>query len=443
MTAADDKPSLGCAVARLDGAADSPLFVTVEVTPPRPEGVQRPPIDLLLVLDRSSSMVGPRIAAAVEVARQICLRLGEGDRLGVVAFDSYPEVIRPPGPVDERTATELAVALTERGVGFGTNISGGWEVAAELITRGGVPRASRTILLLTDGLPSRGLMSNDDLAALARAGFGRGVVTAAVGIGERFDEELLTRMAHAGGGTFRYAATEDDTVAVADEEVDGLTMLAADRAVLHVGFSPVVRRYEVLNAVPCKPEGDGTAVELGRLFAGRPRAVVVEVACSPGAGHIGAVGLSCLDLAGNVVEVEPQRLMLPAPGQEADDATLVGRHLVPILVARWQRKVWERGRDADASKVREVIELARQDIARLPEPLAASDEARDAIGRLSSVCDRILEILSDRGADADERRTRTEHTLKSLAEQTSNTMLGLGTSSDSAPRRRRGWGRSK
>jgi Ca-activated chloride channel family protein len=85
----DHHPSIACWVAR-SGTAEGGLarcLVAVEVTPPQAASVSRPPVDLVLVVDRSSSMVGPRIAAAVEAARQICLRLDARDRLAVVAFD--------------------------------------------------------------------------------------------------------------------------------------------------------------------------------------------------------------------------------------------------------------------------------------------------------------------------------------------------------------------
>jgi hypothetical protein len=333
-------------------------------------------------------------------------------------------------------ASEVALALAERGVGFGTNISEGWERAADLISRGGVPRASRTILLLTDGLPSRGRKEPEQLAALAAAG-------ATVGIGDRFDEELLGRMAQAGGGAFRFVQHEEDTVTVADEEVEGLTRLGAEEAVLHVGFAPAVERYEVLHDVPCRPDEDGTAIDLGRLYAGRPRGLVIETLSAADALHLGAVGLSCLSSSGEDVDVEPVRMMLPGPGQERLDAERVGLHYVPLRVAEWQRRIWERGRDSDPDRVKAVMKEALETVGALPEELRGSAEARDAISRLHAACDRIVEILDDTGADEAARRSRTSVTMKSLAEDTANTMSGLGTITGSHGKRHRGWGRDR
>lgn len=449
MPATDDPlravPSVACFAARSGEAGDGRrlCLLAVEVVASAAASVSRPPIDLVLVVDRSSSMVGARISAAVEAARQICLRLGGQDRLGVVAFDASAQVVRPSGPVGPGVAAEVALALSELGVGYGTNISEGWEKGAGLISRGGVPRASRTVLLLTDGLPSMGLRKPEELATLAAAGVDHGIATTAVGIGDGFDEQLLERMAHAGGGAFRFVQHEDDTVAVADEEVEGLTRLGADNAVLHVGFAPAVDRYEVLHDVPCRPDGDGTAIELGRLFAGRPRGIVIEAVCAPDALHLGVVGLSCLSVAGVSLNVEPVRILLPAPGQERSDAGLVGRYYVPLRIAEWQRRIWERGRDADPSRLRRVIAEALASVAAIPEELRASTEAREAVSRLHAVCDRIREILDDKNADEAQRRSRTSLTFKGLAEDTANTMMGQTNSPEGQHRRRRGWARRR
>ena len=125
-------PELGCWVSPKPGMSDGEWLVAIEVMPPEElKSTERPPLDLVLVVDRSSSMVGPRIAAAVEAARQLCLRLNERDRVGVVAFDTNVYTVRKPDAATPGTASEVSVALTELGVGYGTNISAGWRRAAQ------------------------------------------------------------------------------------------------------------------------------------------------------------------------------------------------------------------------------------------------------------------------------------------------------------------------
>jgi Ca-activated chloride channel family protein len=432
---------IGCWVAAAPDRADRRL-VAVEISPPSAVAdTVRPPIDLVLAIDRSSSMVGTRIAAAVEAARQICLRLGQRDRLAVVAFDGLAQVVRWPGAVTPETAAEIVLELTELGVGYGTNISAAWKKAVETIARGGIPGASKTVLLMTDGLPSRGLREHEELAALARSGVAQGIVTSAVGIGDRFDEKLLARMAVAGGGSFRFAEHDEDTIAVADEEVEGLTGLVAEDAVLHLGFARVVSQFEVLHELKCRPDGDGVAVDVGRVFAGRPRQVLIQVTVTGDARHLGAIGLSCMGSDGESREVDPVRILVPAPGQESGDLERVGAAFVPLTVARWQQKIWDCGRDPSFRRVAEVIALARKDLAGLAEDLRTSPEAAEAIARFEAGCNRIEEILRDVKASPEAKRRNTDVALKGMSEESSHTMVGVTSLGPHPPGGRRGWGK--
>src|SRR5262249_26061866 len=67
----------------------------------------RRPRNLVLVLDRSASVRGPRLAQAVLVVRRVLERLDERDRLGVVPFDAAARVLLPPGPVTEEARRRL------------------------------------------------------------------------------------------------------------------------------------------------------------------------------------------------------------------------------------------------------------------------------------------------------------------------------------------------
>lgn len=386
-------------------------LVAVEPTAP-PAGQARPPVDLVLAVDRSSSMVGPRIAAAIEAVRQIGLLLDGRDRLGIVAFDARARVVMAPQAPDVEALGQAMLDLTGLGVGLGTNIGEGWSKARELAGLGGVAGAARTILLLTDGRPSRGRRKAAELAALARDGYRAGIVTTTVGMGHRFDEQLLAGMATAGGGAFRYVQFDDDAATVAREEVQGLTARVADDAVLHVGFTArAAKRFELLHDLPSRPDGDGAAVELGRLFAGTPRHVLARLSSRRDVRQLGAAGLSCRRPGGELDEIEPARIEVPGADEADRDAAGVGAAYVPLRVARWQRKIWECGNDRTMKQLLRVFDASSQELADLPEALKASPEAREAVARLEATCNRILE---EGRVSADTRKRLTEDTQITL-----------------------------
>ena len=131
---------------------------------------RRRPVNLALVIDRSSSMRGPRLAQAVLAVRKLVERLDARDRIAVVAFDASVRTVLPPGPVTPETRARLMTELDRLDTGAGTNLAAGWKKGCELVASGFVREAAARVVLLTDGLPSVGIRDGEKLAAIAGPG---------------------------------------------------------------------------------------------------------------------------------------------------------------------------------------------------------------------------------------------------------------------------------
>ena len=68
--------------------------VTLEAPPP-PSRDERPPVNLCLVLDRSGSMSGDKIARAKEAAIEAVRRLSARDLVSLVVYDHEVETLVP------------------------------------------------------------------------------------------------------------------------------------------------------------------------------------------------------------------------------------------------------------------------------------------------------------------------------------------------------------
>ncbi|MBA2643916.1 MAG: VWA domain-containing protein, partial [Solirubrobacterales bacterium] len=83
--------------------SEDQLSLLLEVTaPPTPNGRERAPSALQVVLDRSGSMGGGRLAAAQGALDRLVGRLDPRDQLGVVCFDDEVSVVVPSGPVADK-----------------------------------------------------------------------------------------------------------------------------------------------------------------------------------------------------------------------------------------------------------------------------------------------------------------------------------------------------
>lgn len=252
----------------VDGEHD--VNAMVEIVAPELERTDaREPLRLALVVDRSGSMSGRKLEVAKQCASWLVSRLDPRDELALVDYDDEVRLLAPlsaPG-VEHRAAIRRIHA------GGSTNLSGGWLKGVEALGRTNGASA-RKVLLLSDGLANVGITEPGALTAIAAKVRAQGIGTTTIGIGEDFDEELMTALAEAGGGYAHFADTPDAAPAIFAQELNGLTSIVAQNVSLEIRPGPHVEVLEILNDRPLVQMVGGVQVELGDAYAGERRRVV-------------------------------------------------------------------------------------------------------------------------------------------------------------------------
>ncbi len=229
-------------------------------------GTSRLPLNLALVLDRSGSMGGDKLAYTRKAASFVVNHLSEKDYVSVVAFDDEVNVLLPSRQVTNKDA--LKQMLDQIAPGGSTNLSGGLISGFREVKRRARPNQVNRILLLTDGLANVGLTGP---ALIDKAGEIRksGVGVTTLGVGSDFDEDLLLAMAEKSAGNFYFIENPDRIPAIFAEELQGLLQVVAQGITLRFrpwagwklagvfGYSPKVTPEGVIFDIPDMYRGEG------------------------------------------------------------------------------------------------------------------------------------------------------------------------------------------
>jgi Ca-activated chloride channel family protein len=263
---------------------------------PRPEDDERRPLNLSVVLDRSSSMVGDKLDFVKQAAQHLVQRLGANDHFSLVTYNENVEVNVPPTPVVHKDAINLTIGAMK--AGGTTNLSGGWLQGATLVEQHAAVGQVNRVLLLTDGLANQGVTEPDRLAAMARQKREEGITTTTMGVGMDFNEDLLTRMASEGGGGFYFIDHADQAPAMFAEELSDLLSVVGQNLSITLSLRPTVRMVRQLNAYPADVDDQARVLtfRLGDLYADELKTLVLELTI-PALKALGTVQVADLHFA--------------------------------------------------------------------------------------------------------------------------------------------------
>lgn len=160
---------------------------------------------IVLLIDRSASMMGPRLSATKRAAVALVKQLQPEDLAGVFAFDTKPYVVAEVQPAGRISSTLVERLVQLRSTG-GTDIYPALVTAADRLERSGA--VVKHIILLSDGntpFHQRGY------AALLRALREAGTTVSTIGIGSAFiNTDYLEFVATSTGGAFYLMRSLDE-----------------------------------------------------------------------------------------------------------------------------------------------------------------------------------------------------------------------------------------
>jgi Ca-activated chloride channel family protein len=239
-----------------------------------PSEQERPPVNLALVLDRSGSMSGDKIARAREAAIEALRHLGPRDRFSVVVYNHQVDTLVPAtatadtGWIEERIRAIRAGGNTAL---FGAVSQG----AAELRKHLGGPYVHR-IILLSDGLANVGPSSPRDLGRLGTALGKEGISVTTVGVGTDFNEDLMTRLAGHSDGNHYFVESSRDLPRIFAAELGDVLSVVARKVTVEIEVPDGVRPVRIIGREG-RIYGNRVELQMNQVYGGQQKFALVEI----------------------------------------------------------------------------------------------------------------------------------------------------------------------
>ena len=158
-----------------------------------------PPLNLCMVLDRSTSMQGENLDMVKATAIQIMHKLRPQDFFSLVSFSDRAETIIPATRSPDYAVQEARIQMLQ--ASGGTEIYSGLELGYNEILRNLSTSRVNHIILLTDG---HTYGDENNCISLAQKAAERGIGISGLGIGSEWNDNFLDKLASLTGGSSMY-----------------------------------------------------------------------------------------------------------------------------------------------------------------------------------------------------------------------------------------------
>ena len=248
--------------------------IKITLDAPAAPKTERPPVNLAIVLDRSGSMGGEKLERAKQGAIEAVRRLGPRDRFSLVAYDDQIETIVPAQGAGNIEWVENRI----RGIqaGNSTALFGGVSQGAAELRKNIEGHFVNRMILLSDGLANVGPSQPADLARLGAALAKENIAVSTVGVGNDYNEDLMTRLSQNSGGNAYYVRESAELPKLFAAELGDVLSVVARRVVLEIVCPDGVKPLRIIGR-DGRIHGNRIEVDLSQLCGGQSKYALVEV----------------------------------------------------------------------------------------------------------------------------------------------------------------------
>lgn len=341
------------------------------------ERPKRVPTNLAVVLDRSGSMAGAKIEKARQAAAVALDQLEDDDLFSLVVYSNDTDVLIPAARVGGRgNRDELKAQIDRIRSSGGTALYAGVTAGAREVRRHLREERVNRVILLSDGLANVGPSRTSDLAELGRELRREGLAVTTVGLGDDYNEDLMTALAESSHGNYYYVRDAEKLPGIFSEELGVARSLLARGVTIRITVPEGVRLKEIIGRPEIECRERRVEIAVPEFFGAEKRRYLARcVVESPvrEALQVADVALSYETAEGKSAPAQSQvaSVKFTETREKADESVRseVGREVNVVqnrLAKERAVQLADEGRVKDAAQV-----LRQQAIANAAAPAAA------------------------------------------------------------------------
>lgn len=254
------------------------LYVLMDIRPPRQMKFEHHPLNLCLVIDRSTSMKGERLERVKAAASLLIETLAPEDVISIITFSDRAEVVLPAVRPENKQA--LIARVRSIIASGGTEIYQGLSTGVKEMSK--VPLRGHTnhLILLTDG---QTYGDDEDCFNLSQKIAAQNIGLSAFGIGSDWNDQFLDRLVAPSGGQSAFIESPSKVLEHLQNRIKGLGMIYAENLRLLPDLPMGIQLKSGFKVAPyAQPlTYNSNDYRLGAIEGRSPLAVLLEFTIEP------------------------------------------------------------------------------------------------------------------------------------------------------------------
>jgi Ca-activated chloride channel family protein len=277
------------------------------------ENRERTPLNVALVLDRSGSMSGDKIARTKKAAIAFVNRLEADDIVSIVIYDDRIDTLLAATKLRDKRA--VIRKIEQIFTGGSTALYGGVVQGAFEVRKFKDKTRVNRIILLSDGQANVGPSSVQALGKLGSSLAKEGISVTTLGLGNGYNEDLMSALAAKSDGNHKFLRTSADVEHFFNKELGVMGMIVAKNISIDIACRNGVKALRVLD-VDATMENRHVKSGFNQVYGGHERYMMVELEVPAKAmgskNKLVDVSLSYYDLKHKIQRKQQKGLVVPA-----------------------------------------------------------------------------------------------------------------------------------